>query len=109
MVERNYATRHKTLLSLKAAGLKLFAFCNNPDCRWSAVLDTDDLIDRLGEGHSTLPTAMVPRLVCSQCGSKSVGVILTAAKEVPSKAAEHIKAHYREEDQGSSAGSGSSS
>jgi hypothetical protein len=107
MVERGYPTRHKTLASLKEAGLKLFAFCNNPACRWSAVLDTDELIAKLGEQHGTLPTDMVPRLICSQCGSKDVGVVLSAADEVPTETAEHIKKRNR--DQGSSAGSGSSS
>jgi hypothetical protein len=95
MVERNYPTRHKTLASLKTAGLKLFAFCNNPECRWSSVLDTDELIEQLGERHSTLPTAMVPRLVCSQCGGKDVGTILSAAEDVPERAAEHIRESWK--------------
>jgi hypothetical protein len=91
MAERNYPTRHTTLASLRAAGIKLFAFCNNPECRWSSVLDTDELIAQLGAGYSTLPTDMVPRLVCSQCGTKDVGTVLTAADEVPDEAREHIR------------------
>ena len=48
MAEKNYPTQHTTLASLKDAGLNLFAFCNNPECRWSSILDTDELIGQLG-------------------------------------------------------------
>lgn len=80
MAEKFYLTRHHTLKAVKEAGLRIYAYCSNPDCHWSSVLNVDELIDRLGEQQSTMPPDLVPRLYCSQCGGKDVSLVLSAGR-----------------------------
>lgn len=75
-----YPTRHRTLKAIKEAGLRLYAYCNNPECHWSSLLNVDELIERLGEQQSTLPPDLVPRLYCSQCGGREVAIVLSAGR-----------------------------
>lgn len=95
MAERLYPTTHKTLASLKEAGLRLHAFCLRPGCGWHADVDIDFMIAKLGGGFSSAQPAVVPKLVCSQCGSKEIAVVLSGADDVSPQAAEHIRDSWR--------------
>lgn len=92
MREKLIAVRHRTLGALRDAGLHLHAYCNTPDCHWSAPLDLSAMIDRLGAAQSALPPDLAPRLVCSRCGGKDVAVVLSAAEELPGETVNHLRA-----------------
>ena len=95
MAEKLFPTRSKTLRTIKEAGWRLHAFCLNPDCGWHADLDIDALITRLGESHSSQQPALVPLLVCSQCGGKDIAVEPSLAKDIPEAHAERVREQRR--------------
>ena len=53
----------------------LRAYCNS--CRHCVKLDLEALADRLGRDHGSLHDQLVPKLKCSQCGSKDIALILS--------------------------------
>jgi hypothetical protein len=55
----------------------LRAYCNNPKCHHCVLLDLEALSTKLGRGHGCLHNDLVPKLKCSTCGSRDVGLILS--------------------------------
>ena len=95
MAEKLFPMRSKTLRTIKDAGWRLHAFCLNPDCGWHADLDVDALIARLGAFHSSQQPALVPLLVCSQCGGKDIAMEPSLAKDIPEAQAERVREQRR--------------
>lgn len=96
LAEKLYPMKHKTLGAIQDAGLRLHAFCLNPDCGWDADLDLANLIEQLGRQHSARQPDLVPLLVCSRCGGKKIAVVLSAAENVPAETADHIRREWSE-------------
>lgn len=95
MEEKFYPTKHVTIGSIIDAGLRIHGFCL--DCGHDEDLDLREIARRLGRKHSSLPVHLVPKLVCSRCGSKNVGTVLAPAeKDVPKEQVEHVTAKWRE-------------
>lgn len=54
------------------------AWCHNaPHCNHHQVLDLAKLRDRLGPDHGAMHADLAPKLRCSVCGSKSIGLIVS--------------------------------
>ena len=56
--------------------MSLHAWCQS--CRHHVDLDLDALGKRLGYEHSTMADELAPKLKCSACGSRKIGLILSA-------------------------------
>lgn len=95
VAEKLFPYKRKTLGAIQGAGLRLHAFCLNPDCGWDADLDISELIERLGHDHSAMQPDLVPLLVCSRCGGKDIAVVLSATQEVSAKAAKHVRQSWK--------------
>lgn len=81
--------------------MHLRAFCMA--CDWSAILDNETLIKKLGRGYGSMPTDLVPVLVCSKCGSKDLAVTLAVNEdEVPKETADHIREVWKNGEENSS-------
>ena len=63
-----------TIRGLLDHRIGLAAFCNV--CRPTVLLDLDARRQRLGFDHSTLHDDLAPKLRCSACGSRDVGLIV---------------------------------
>lgn len=61
-------------------GYELGAHCLNADCRHWVRLDLEALAAKLGRDHPTSREALMPRLRCSKCGGKNIGLTLSYAK-----------------------------
>lgn len=57
-------------------GYELNAACQNGRCLRTARLDLAMLKAKLGPEHSTMAPDLTPRLRCTKCGGKQVGLIL---------------------------------
>jgi hypothetical protein len=57
-------------------GERISVYCHNPRCHHGAKLDLLKLRDKLGPDHGAMHDDLVPRLRCSVCGSKNVGIII---------------------------------
>ena len=57
-----------------ANNVRLTAWCN--PCRHHDVLDLDALGRQLGFDHSTMHDDLTPRLRCTACGSRDIGLIM---------------------------------
>lgn len=100
MAEKLFPYKHRTLGAIQDAGLRLHAFCLNPDCGWDADLEIPELIERLGRQHSAMQPDLVPLLVCSRCGGKDVAVVLSAAGEIPPETAQHVRQAWKRKPRG---------
>jgi hypothetical protein len=97
LAEKLYPTRHTTIGSIIDAGLRIHAFCI--DCSHDEDLDLREVARKLGRKHSSLPVHLVPKLVCSNCGSKNVGTVLVPAdKAAPEEQVEHIRQIWQSSD-----------
>lgn len=97
MAEKFYPTRHMTIGSVIDAGLRIHAFCL--DCGHDEDVDLTEVARKLGRKHSSLPVHLVPKLVCSNCGSKNVGTVLAPADEaVPSEQVKHVCKNWKAAD-----------
>lgn len=97
MAERLYPTKHTTIGSIIDAGLKIHGFCL--DCGHEEDLDLDEIARLLGRNQSSLPVHLVPKLVCSICGSKNVGTVLVAADKMSArKDINHVKEEWRRQE-----------
>jgi hypothetical protein len=97
LAEKLYPTRHTTIGSIIDAGLRIHAFCF--DCGHDEDLDLGEVARRLGRTHSSLPVHLVPRLVCSSCGSKNVGTVLAPSEaDLPDEHVEHIRRSWKDTD-----------
>ena len=63
-----------TFRSLIDHDYSLTAWCHA--CRHHNVLDLPKLGQRLGFDHSTMHDDLTPKLKCSKCGSRKVGLIV---------------------------------
>jgi hypothetical protein len=89
--ERLFPTTHNTLAKIRDAGLHLYGYCFNPDCRWEAVVELDRLIETLGPDQSALQPNLVPKLHCPKCKSKEIAIELTATEVVPASTAAYLR------------------
>lgn len=64
-----------TIQSLIDEGITLSAYCHRPACAHSQDLDLRKLRERLGPDHGAMHDDLVPKMRCSKCGSKEVGLI----------------------------------
>lgn len=51
-------------------------WCHNPLCGHSGKLDLVALRDKLGPDHGAMHDDLTPRLRCSKCRGKNVGIII---------------------------------
>lgn len=65
-----------TLGGLIDDGYQIGAHCLNLDCRRYSVLDLPALAVRLGRDHASLHKHLAPKLRCSACGGRRVGLTL---------------------------------
>lgn len=66
-----------TIAEAIARGDRIWGYCIESSCRHMAVLDLLALRDRLGPDHGALRADLVPKLRCSKCGSRQVGIFST--------------------------------
>lgn len=74
------------------SGDTVMAWCHNPTCRHKAQLDWEVLKARLGPDHGTLHHDLVPKLKCSKCGGKEIG--LTLSNKAAERASQMIYRAY---------------
>lgn len=63
-----------TIADLIGSRLTLTAHCYNLDCRHSQELDAQALAHRLGPDHPILHKYLAPKLHCSRCGGRNIGL-----------------------------------
>lgn len=73
-----------TIQALIHDGMRLQAYCKAPGCGYNAWLDLDALKTRLGPDHPAMVDDIAPKLKCSRCGSKGIG--LSYSPEAAAKA-----------------------
>jgi hypothetical protein len=66
-----------TIEDLIRNGYTLHAACRAATCMRTAQLDLERLKGRLGAGHGTLAADLAPKLRCSKCGGKDVGLVMS--------------------------------
>lgn len=57
-------------------GERISVHCHRPTCGHHSKLDLLKLRDKLGPDHGAMHDDLVPKLRCSVCGSKNVGIII---------------------------------
>lgn len=67
--------RGETIQSFIDSGDVLTAYCHNPKCHHHGRLDMMLLRDRLGPDHGSMHDDLVPKLKCSRCGGRKLGLI----------------------------------
>ncbi len=65
----------RTIQEFIDSGDRYEARCQNPRCNHHAALDMIKLGDRLGPDHGALHDDLAPKLRCSKCGSKKIGLL----------------------------------
>lgn len=63
-----------TIQSLIDGNMTLRAYCHDPACAHSQRLDLMKLRDRLGPDAPAMAVDLEPRLRCSKCGGRKVGL-----------------------------------
>ncbi len=81
--------RGDTIQTFIESGDKLRVYCHNSSCNHHAELDMLALRDRLGPDHGAMHDDLVPKLKCSKCGGKKVGLIHTPGSKEYSAAVHH--------------------
>jgi len=64
-----------TIQSLIDGRMTVTAYCHASACNHRHVLDLEKLRDRLGPDASAMHDDLTPKLRCSKCGGKKVGLI----------------------------------
>lgn len=64
-----------TVQSLIDGGMKLHAYCHEPTCRHNQTLDLLKLRDKLGPDAEAMADDLLPKLRCSKCGGRKIGLI----------------------------------
>lgn len=67
---------YDTLGALIDGEFRLSAHCYAHGCHHSAQLDLEALAQQLGRDHSSMHEDLAPKLRCSACGSRNVGLRL---------------------------------
>lgn len=68
---------NSTIQGVIEHGFVTTAYCHNSRCRHHAELDWLALRDKLGPDHSSMHDDIVPKLKCSKCGGKALGLIMS--------------------------------
>lgn len=68
---------NRTIQGMIDQGFHATACCHNPRCAHRADLDWLLLRDKLGPDHGALHDDIAPKLKCSKCGGRKVGLILS--------------------------------
>lgn len=63
-----------TIQSLIDDEMRLNAYCTRPGCGHNVWLDLTSLRAKLGPDHPAMADDLSPKLKCSKCGSRSVGL-----------------------------------
>lgn len=63
-----------TLAGMIDGGYSITVFCRHCDHR--AFLDLEALAERLGPDHGALADDLLPKLRCSSCGGKQLGMLV---------------------------------
>lgn len=58
-------------------GYTIWVFCRRRGCKHSRKMDLQMLAKELGRDHSAMHKELAPRLKCSACGSKQLGLSAT--------------------------------
>ena len=66
-----------TIGALIANKCGMALYCNNLDCRHSAMADLRAMAAKLGEDHGAMYRDIAPKLRCSACGGKDVSIRLS--------------------------------
>jgi len=66
-----------TIQGIIDRGETIRAYCHNTSCHHNAVLDVLALRDRFGPDYRMRSDYLIPKLRCTKCGGKSVGIICT--------------------------------
>lgn len=66
-----------TIQGMIDGGYLARAYCHNKACGHHADLDWLALRDRLGPDHGALHDDIAPKLRCSKCGGKAIGIIVS--------------------------------
>jgi hypothetical protein len=66
-----------TIGALIDNGYTLWAYCHRRGCNHSSHIDLQELAQKLGRIHSTMHKDLAPKLKCSACGSKQIGLSST--------------------------------
>jgi hypothetical protein len=64
-----------TTQSLIDGNMKIHAYCHDPACRHHQPLDLLKLRDKLGPDALAMADDLTPKLRCSKCGGKKIGLI----------------------------------
>lgn len=64
-----------TIQSLIDGKMTVTAYCHNPSCRHRLSLDLKMLRERLGPDAKAMSDDLSPKLKCSKCGGKQLGLI----------------------------------
>jgi len=67
----------KTIQDVIDEGETITAYCHAYLCNNKSVLDMLALRDRFGPDHGAMHDDLVPKLRCTKCGGRKVGVICT--------------------------------
>lgn len=70
----------ETIQQFINSGDTVTAYCQNPACGHRQVLDMLKLRDKLGPDHGSLHDDLVPKMRCSKCGGKDIGLIRSSNK-----------------------------
>jgi len=68
-----------TIQSLIDERMRLDAYCHNHLCHHHQPLDLMNLRDKLGPDAEAMSDDLVPKLRCSKCGGKQIGLIYSTA------------------------------
>jgi hypothetical protein len=67
----------RTIQNVIDSGDTITAYCHAYLCHHNGDLDMLALRDRLGPDHGAMHDDLVPKLRCTKCGSRKVGIIFT--------------------------------
>ena len=68
-----------TLKSLIDARMAVQAYCHDPKCHHNQKLNLELLMDHFGPDFPAMAADLEPKLRCSKCGGKKVGLIYAPA------------------------------
>jgi hypothetical protein len=67
----------RTLQEAIDEGLRIDAWCHARGCHHHSEIDLVALAARLGPEHGSMHDDLVPKLRCTKCGGKAVGLIVS--------------------------------
>ncbi|MHA6687728.1 hypothetical protein [Mesorhizobium sp. A556] len=70
-----------TLKSLIDAGVAVQAYCHASSCHHNQKLNLELLMDHFGPDFPAMATDLEPKLRCSKCGGKKIGLIFTPDRD----------------------------